>query len=144
MAKCMSISCIWWIYTGTHWVCEIVQLIHANGNVADIDPLERPHPLEFEFPLNASWNRGSIPIYEATMSYKSPRTIYTHVPEDWMPQQIRDGKGKVSFWVLRQERNFWKLAEEHSRVRAQKCWISDWLSFPCYYSLVTLLVTMEQ
>ncbi|XP_072050427.1 sulfotransferase 1B1-like [Amphiura filiformis] len=90
-----------WIVTypkaGTHWIREIVSLIYVDGEVEAIDRNEYCRPLEFGDMLIDKQPRPSS--YPSSQSFKSPRTLVTHIPEDLLPRQIKEGKGKVVYVI---------------------------------------------
>ena len=54
-------------------------------------------PLEFFTPGHYE---GKIePTYVRSQTWKSPRMLITHVLEEFLPKQLREGKGKVSILV---------------------------------------------
>ena len=88
---------------GTHWVVEIANLIFANGNVDEVNRAQQSYPVEFE-PSQPGRPKhrimSPIPQYKAMTEWKAPRVTMTHLPEEMMPSQIYQGKGKASHKIV--------------------------------------------
>ena len=89
------------ILLGTHWVTEMLSLIYANGKVDDVDRDQTGGALEFgDFhagtAIQAREERPA-PTYVQAQTWKSPRVITSHVLEEFLPQQLKEGKGKVPY-----------------------------------------------
>ena len=88
------------IKLGTHWVREILSLIHVNGKVGDINRNQMCGPLEFgEFHQGARHEEEEAPSYILAKTWESPRVLVTHVLEEFLPKQLKEGKGKVRFVI---------------------------------------------
>ena len=80
---------------------EIVNLVLHDGNEDKIDRKKQPPPIEFDFTQPGSNVPEDLPpekrspFYEKAQSFPSPRVFMTHLPEQMMPKQIFQGKGKV-------------------------------------------------
>ncbi|XP_071797733.1 sulfotransferase 1A1-like [Asterias amurensis] len=105
--------------SGTHWVVEIANLIFANGNVDEINRAQQSIPVEFELSQPGRPKRpmmSPIPQYKAMTEWKAPRVIMTHLPEEMMPSQIYQGKGKV-IYVIRNPKDTtvssWKFIQPY-------------------------------
>ena len=84
---------------GTHWLREILSLIHVNGKVEDVDRNQMSSPFEFG-DLRYHIHDEEVPSYIRARTWKSPRVLVTHVLEEFLPKQIKEGKGKVRIFKL--------------------------------------------
>ncbi|XP_071792505.1 amine sulfotransferase-like [Asterias amurensis] len=78
---------------GTHWTMEIVYLILADGYPEKINRSEKMKfgALEMTMPTMP------VPGYKMAEDLPSPRVFPTHLPENILPPQIFQNKGKVVF-----------------------------------------------
>ncbi|XP_078665967.1 sulfotransferase 1A1-like [Branchiostoma floridae x Branchiostoma belcheri] len=93
------ISC--YIKSGTTWTQQIVSLVCAEGDISEASKVllqVRTHWLES---LQASGGRlgvgEGVPRPILLKSAPSPRLMSTHLPYHLLPQQVRDGKGKIIY-----------------------------------------------
>ena len=84
---------------GTHWLQEMLSLIHVNGKVEDIDRNQMSSPFEFG-DLRYHLYDEKVPTYIRARTWKSPRVLVTHVLEELLPKQLKEGKGKVRILTI--------------------------------------------
>ena len=71
-----------------------MSLIHVNGKVEDVDQNQMSSPLEFGV------HEEQMPTYIRARTWKSPRVLVTHVLEEFLPEQLKEGKAKVFIFFL--------------------------------------------
>ena len=91
---------------GTHWTMEIVYLILADGYPEKINRSEK---MSFGA-LEMSMPTMPVPAYKMAEDLPSPRVFPTHLPENILPPQIFQNKGKVKQHFL--IRAFFKRAQK--------------------------------
>ncbi|XP_022106569.1 bile salt sulfotransferase-like [Acanthaster planci] len=111
-----------WVVTfpksGTHWALEMANLILVDGHEHKINRAEVGHPAEFDYSIpgmSASSRRPqrTLPQYKYIQNWKAPRVVMSHLPEEQIPEQILQGKGKVVY-VIRNPKDivvsYWHFA----------------------------------
>ena len=91
------------IYTGTHWIFEIVSLIVNGGDPSKIDRSRMVTALEVTMAnlnmknVSDSEAISAVPAaYEIVDGWTSPRVIMSHIHERHVPSDIWKRKRKVA------------------------------------------------
>ena len=78
----------------------MLSLIYAKGKVDDVDRNQTGSALEFgDYHAGTAiqaYEERSAPTYVQAQTWKSPRVITSHVLEEFLPKQLKEGKGKVA------------------------------------------------
>ncbi|XP_066267931.1 sulfotransferase 1A1-like [Branchiostoma lanceolatum] len=82
-----------YLKSGTTWTQQIVSLVCADGDISEVCKV----PILERTPwLEASDKMGnSEPVPKLLENAPSPRLMKTHLPYYMLPQQAKDGKGKI-------------------------------------------------
>lgn len=83
--------------SGTHWLWEVVLLIWANG---DKEKIDRTSMLSTPFETVALPDMKR-PTYELVAQAKSPRSIITHLPWQFLPKQLTEQKKGKIIYIIR-------------------------------------------
>ncbi|XP_072024271.1 sulfotransferase 2A1-like [Amphiura filiformis] len=79
--------------SGSHWMIEIVQLLH---NDAQADKVDRSN---LDTALETRLGEGTLPGYKKAVSWNSPRVILSHCHAHLLPRQVWQKKPKVIYMV---------------------------------------------
>ncbi|XP_078671028.1 sulfotransferase 1A1-like [Branchiostoma floridae x Branchiostoma belcheri] len=81
--------------SGTTWTQQIVSLIYAEGDISEVNKI--PMPIRVPWLETMDFVGTGEPCPTALKSAPSPRLMKTHLPYHLLPQQARDGKGKIIY-----------------------------------------------
>ncbi|KAI8503897.1 hypothetical protein Bbelb_179650 [Branchiostoma belcheri] len=86
--------------SGTTWTQQIVSLVYAEGDISEVCkvPLQARTPWLETLDMSGRLGVGAgEPRPILLKSAPSPRLMKTHLPYHLLPQQARDGKGKIIY-----------------------------------------------
>ncbi|KAI8514020.1 hypothetical protein Bbelb_083440 [Branchiostoma belcheri] len=85
--------------SGTTWTQQIVSLVCAEGDISEVSKV----PVQVRTPWLETLDWTDVAVGEGVLmpillkSAPSPRLMQTHLPYRLLPQQARDGKGKIIY-----------------------------------------------
>ncbi|KAI8489495.1 hypothetical protein Bbelb_326620, partial [Branchiostoma belcheri] len=82
-----------YLKSGTTWAQQIVSLVCAEGDISEVSQV----PLQVRTPWLESLDGEGEPVPIPLNNAPSPRLMKTHLPYHLLPQQARDGKGKIIY-----------------------------------------------
>ncbi|XP_078664099.1 sulfotransferase 1A1-like [Branchiostoma floridae x Branchiostoma belcheri] len=82
-----------YLKSGTTWIQQIVSLVCAEGDISEVSQV----PLQVRTPWLESLDGEGEPMPIPLNNAPSPRLMKTHLPYHLLPQQARDGKGKIIY-----------------------------------------------
>ncbi|XP_035693422.1 sulfotransferase 1C4-like isoform X3 [Branchiostoma floridae] len=81
-----------YLKSGTTWTQQIVSLVCADDDISEVCKV----PLSERFPWLETVRSGE-PVPKLLEKAPSPRLIKTHLPYHMLPQQAKDGRGKIIY-----------------------------------------------
>ncbi|XP_071954186.1 sulfotransferase 1B1-like [Antedon mediterranea] len=82
---------------GTHWACEIINLILTGGDPDKIDRTCMEACLEMSYLKDITDFTSTVPYYKTLEAKTSRRVILTHLPKSLLPPQVFTKKPKVIY-----------------------------------------------
>ncbi|KAJ8023687.1 Amine sulfotransferase [Holothuria leucospilota] len=111
--------------SGTHWMQEIVHLIHVDGHASKLSASERPLVIEIADIASPTPEllAASGPTLRKLINAPSPRVLTTHIQHPLLPKQVRE-KGCKVIYVYRHPKDV--IASDYNFCRKllqQECGI---------------------